>query len=294
LKTIKILAPAKINLYLKVLGKAKNGYHRIDTVFQALDLYDEVLVSASSGKPRIKIICKDPAGRVLKELSGRNNIVYRAAVILSRDRKIKCGARIEVKKRIPVEAGMGGGSSDAAAALAGLNEAWGLGITRKEMLVYAGELGSDVPFFLYGGTARGTGYGGAVKPLKPLKRWFVIVNPDFKVSTRRVYEMYDRVKGRARFKGGSGFFWKELGESMVNDLEQVVIEKYPVLNEIKKFLFENGASAAMMTGSGPTVFAAVKNREEGMRIKKKVSGYFNCSAWVARTCGRRKRAKVAG
>ena len=283
---IKVLAPAKINLYLKVLGRDLNGYHRLDTVFQALELFDEVCICNSRGKARIEVVCTDASGRVLGELSGRKNIVHKAVRLVSEARKIKKGVRVTIKKRIPVAAGMGGGSSDAAAALIGLNREWKLGMDRDEMLVYARKLGADVGFFLYGGTARGTGYGDTVKPLVAMKQaWFVVVNPGIKVSTEWVYGKYDGFKKNVRRVVKGGYFVKELGRYMVNDLEPVVADRYPVIENIKEFLKKSGAVAAMMTGSGPTVFAPARSRAEAVELRDSVAGSYGYPAWALKTFG---------
>ena len=200
---MKVFAPAKINLYLQILGRDRNGYHRLRTVFQALKLYDEISLS-ETGNNRIEITCFDKKGTI-KALSGKKNIVYKAAELLRQQQKADKGVRISIKKNIPVAAGLGGGSSDAAAVLLGLKKLWKLRIKRKDLVNIAGKIGADVPFFLSGHTALGEGYGDVVTPLLRMERKRVLlVSPGFRVRTKWVYNKLTR--GTVRISP-SPLFW---------------------------------------------------------------------------------------
>ncbi len=289
---MKVFAPAKINLYLQVLGRDKNGYHRLRTVFQALKLYDEISLS-ETGNNRIEIACFDKKGAI-KALSGKQNIVYKAAVLLRQRQKADKGATIRIKKNIPVAAGLGGGSSDAAAVLLGLKKLWKLRLKRKELVNIAGKIGADVPFFLSGHTAMGEGYGNIVTPLPGMKRKRVLlVSPGFRVRAKWAY---DKLHGRPKPAKPPGLKNRVYGVNKIkkmiegdieallfNRLEEVTIPRYPVIGRIKDFLVDNGAGFSMMSGSGPVVFAFVKDEKTGIDLMKRTKKAFNCSSWLVET-----------
>lgn len=289
---MKVFAPAKINLYLQVLGRDKNGYHRIRTVFQALELYDEISLS-ETGNNRIEITCFDKRG-VIKALSGKQNIVYKAAAFLRQRQKVDKGVRIGIKKNIPVAAGLGGGSSDAAAVLLGLKKLWKLRIKRKELVNIAGKIGADVPFFLSGHTAMGEGYGDIVTPLPDMQRKRVLlVSPGFRVRAKWVY---NKLNGRPKPVKPQGMKNRtysvnkikkmikgDMKSLLFNKLEEVTIPRYPVIGRIKDFLVDNGACFSMMSGSGPAVFAFIEDEKTGIDLMKRTKKAFNCSSWLVET-----------
>jgi len=247
-----LIAPAKINLALYVAGKRPDGYHEVVTVLHRLDLCDELelTLSDSSG------ICLEcPSGRAPH---GPDNLAYRAAELFLEKTKVRCGVRMVLHKRIPVAAGLGGGSSDAASVLLGLNRLTGEWLSREELARMGAALGSDVPFFVWEvTTARGTGRGDAIEPVDVPAGWYVVVNPGFGVSTAWVYAHLN-----LKLTRGENPFIKfllnrdsfEIDEILRNDLEEVTGRRYPVIPEIKQALLKLGSRGSLMSGSGPSVF----------------------------------------
>lgn len=295
---IALRAPAKINLCLRVLGRRPDGYHELASAFQMVGLYDDVTL-----RPRRRGISLDVAGAKLPR--GPGNLAYDAAVALAREAGVSIGASIHLTKRIPLGAGLGGGSSDAAAVLAGLNRLWKLRWSRARLAALGALLGSDVPFFFFGPTAWVTGRGERVAPapsLRPsasgLPCWAVLVNPGFAVSTQWAFEAFDATISRrsarkpiqltnekgadkmGRFsKASPAAVW-----SMANDLEPVSAAKYPVIGEIRTALLKAGAGAARMSGSGPTVFGVFATRAEAKRACDTLSPSWR--QWVVRVLRR--------
>lgn len=254
---LRVACPAKINWSLRVLHRRPDGYHEIETLYQAVDLHDSLRVEPAEG---MTLTCDDPSLP-----TGEANLVLRAARRL-RDRAAKDGidvpgARIHLAKRIPAGGGLGGGSSDAAGTLLALDSLWGLHSGRERLSALAEEIGSDVPFFLYGGTALGTGRGERIAPGEPAGEVPILLGlPPFGISTA---EVYGRLRGRltlprndvslsrlprVKLPGG-----KDFGPAF-NDLEEVVLEAWPDLSTFRNALLDAGASIAMLSGSGSTVF----------------------------------------
>jgi 4-diphosphocytidyl-2-C-methyl-D-erythritol kinase len=262
-------APAKINWFLRITGKRDDGYHNISSLFQCIDLYDDLSFTASEG---IELICD-------LDIPIEENIVYRTACLLKKLTSSRKGARITLNKNIPHGAGLGGGSSDAACALKGLNTIWRLGLTGAELSSIALEIGSDVPFFLKGPSALAEGRGERLQPLKVLPSVdLLIVKPDVSVSTAWAYSSYDALRKLTKkaidiklfiqaFNRQDFAFLRGLIE---NDLEKVVAERYPVVGDIKSELARTGAVISAMTGSGSAVFGVFENRKKAEEASKAV------------------------
>lgn len=268
-------APAKVNLYLKVIGRRADGYHLLDTLMQKVGLYDEIEVQACA--EGIHLHC---VNGTLPE--NRDNIVYRAAELFLRETQGRrkgdaSGVRVSLTKRIPVAAGLGGGSSDAAATLNGLNELYQCGCSGAELAAMGLRLGADVPFFLATAPAAiATGIGEQLHPVPPLKGCsLVLVNPGIPVSTRWVYQNFaltvDKIGSNLKnsqedIDRSSTPREPLLPESWAarscNDLERVTIARHPQIEQIKAGLVESGAVGALMSGSGPTVFGVFSNRQQ--------------------------------
>nr|WP_305042601.1 4-(cytidine 5'-diphospho)-2-C-methyl-D-erythritol kinase [Geoalkalibacter sp.] len=243
-------APAKINLCLHVLGKRPDGYHELCMLMQRVSLADRVTIRLNDA-PGLVVECP---GLDLAE--NEQNIAARAARLVMDAAGRTDGVAVHIDKRIPVAAGLGGGSSDAAAVLVGLNEMLGAPLSRADLLREGARLGADVPFFVFGETAWATGIGDRLVKAPPLPRvWYVLVNPGFAVSTAWVY-------GNLRLTSPGGvaklpeFFAspRDLAGLLHNDLESVTIGGHPQVAEIKSALMGAGALGALMSGSGPTVF----------------------------------------
>ena len=263
-----ITAPAKINLDLRVLGRRSDGYHEVQTLLQTIDLTDEI--RATVAPPDVLELQVKPAGVVS---SGSDNLMVRAAEALRRRTGAKAGARLELAKKIPIGAGLGGGSSDAAAALVLLDVLWGLHLEPSELRELAAEIGSDVPFFLTGGLAFATGRGEIIRPLPDLVDCGVVVcTPPIEVATADVYDRFasgPRLTSRGpkanvdAFAAGSDKAgtivppWQELG----NDLEPVVVENWPEVGRAVTALKAMGPLCAAVTGSGAAAFAVFSDLE---------------------------------
>ncbi len=277
LQPLVLKAPAKINLTLRVTGRRADGYHTLDTLMQKLALFDRLeLRPAGQG---IRLACP---GSGLPE--DDNNLVYRAAdLFFSRMGHRLAGApqgvELVLHKAIPVAAGLGGGSSDAAATLLGMNELFRAGCTGPELAEMGLALGADVPFFVSGlAAARATGIGEVLAPAPALEGYLVLlVNPGFSVSTRWVYETLALTSTEKEFNLDSSQNNEQetsgavpAGDQgvdsslMVNDLERVTASRHPEIGEIKRVLLHGGAEAAMMSGSGPTVFALFPKQREAL------------------------------
>jgi 4-diphosphocytidyl-2-C-methyl-D-erythritol kinase len=253
-RAITVKAFAKINLGLRIRAKRADGFHEVQTILQAIDLTDRLTCQARRGA--FEIVCSTPG--VPRD---RTNLVWRAAQRLwdaaGRDGEPR-DASITLDKHIPMQAGLGGGSSDAASALLALREVWKLRVADEELYAIAAKLGSDVPYFFVGGTALGLGRGEEVYPLADLPRWWVVlVVPPFGIATADAYEWLDQMRARTsigpeiRYLPGT---WLGKSVPLVNDLERPVNERHPVIGKLIARLTKLGAVMAAMSGSGSTVF----------------------------------------
>jgi len=267
---------AKINLYLDVLNKRPDGYNNIETIFQTVSLCDELQVSAETGG--IQFTCSNP-----ELAAGPENLAYRAAALLRERSGCTLGARIHLEKRIPIAAGLAGGSGNAAAALIALNGLWDLRWPLPALRELALELGSDVPFCLTGGTAAATQRGENIMPLPPIpEQSIVLAHPPLAVSTAYVYNHpllerspeipatgYTRAFQRAIESLEHG----DLRAAVFNRMETAVFSDHPVLAEYKQRLLEAGCIAAAMSGSGPTLFGVCENSETALCAAKSLPGW---------------------
>lgn len=250
-------AYAKINLTLDVAGRRADGYHELATVMQTVDLYDTLCLTESADE-QVHLHCDRP------ELSNAENLVVRAAQLVRERLAIKRGIVLELRKCIPMAAGLGGGSSDAAALLLALQKWWQLPLSGSDLLDMAAVLGSDVPFFLTGGTALCEGRGERVTPLTPrwptTLRWFVLVKPAIAIATALVFgnlpasDYSDGARSRrvcAALVEGR----EPRSEDLHNDLERGVLERYPIVARARNDLLAAGAELVRLSGSGPTLYA---------------------------------------
>jgi 4-diphosphocytidyl-2-C-methyl-D-erythritol kinase len=260
MKSARFLAPAKVNYRLDVLGKRPDGYHDLRMIMQRIDLCDVVDITISA-TPGIRVTCgRDGVP------DGPDNIAWRAADLLLRDAGHADGVEIAITKRIPVAAGLGGGSSDGAAVLMGLNELLGLGRSDIRLMEIGVQLGADVPFFIFRKTALAEGIGEQLTPVERITpAWLVIVNPNVHVSTAWVYQNLQLTPGRETVKLPR--FYDSISDIcaiLSNDLETVTVQRFPVIADIKERLLDAGAGGALMSGSGPTVFGVFPD-EAGAR-----------------------------
>ncbi|MDH4230442.1 MAG: 4-(cytidine 5'-diphospho)-2-C-methyl-D-erythritol kinase [Nitrospirota bacterium] len=266
---ISLKAPAKINWFLSVLNKRDDGYHDIISPVQCIDLFD-ILSFEEAEDVRLLSGLDIPA---------EENLIYKAAALLKRVSSYKYGARIELRKNIPVAAGLGGGSSDAASALIGLNRLWGLNYDRKALMNLAAEIGSDVPFFLAGTFSLIEGRGEKVTAMTTEGTMILLLaKPDISVSTAWAYNSFET--GLTKKTVDIKLFCQALDrknyaflrDAVCNDLEDVVIRKYPVIGELKEKLKQNGALLSLMSGSGSAVFGVFHTFAEAARASANLKG----------------------
>lgn len=251
--SLRIRTPAKINLRLSVLNRRCDNYHEIETLFQAVDLYDEIVIRRKVGQSRL-IVKNRP------ELENGKNLVCKAVNWLENHFGRIFEVDMELNKLIPVAAGLGGGSSDAAATLLGMKELFQLSELSDELMRKAATyLGADVPFFLTGGTAIGEGIGEKLSPVDIDTCYSVLlVNPGFSVSTAEIFAAYSKTLTLNKKKGTlTGLLSRGVGLSQLlhNDLQQVAEPMYPEIRSIRETFLRSGLTEVLMTGSGPTVFA---------------------------------------
>ncbi len=249
-----VRCPAKVNLHLEVLGRRGDGYHEVRTLLAAVGVWDTLICEAADEGVTLEV---EPAGVVP---AGEDNLVVRAARELQRRSGTRLGARLILHKRIPVAGGMGGGSSNAAAALVALNHLWGVGAGSAELHAMASGLGADVPFFLVGGTAWGTGRGDELQALPDLPPWWVVLLPaQGPVSTAQVYASLNAPPLRPALPSPIYDWVRQGGElplgSCRNDLEPAVMARFPDVRERLEALSSERSRLAMLSGSGGTVFA---------------------------------------
>lgn len=274
---MRLSAPAKLNLYLRVLGRRPDGYHELETVFERIDLADELHLQVHPTD--LRLTCTDPALPC-----GEENLIMKAARLLQRTTGVQLGATLHVIKRIPIAAGLGGGSSDAAATLVGLNEVWDVGLPVARLLQLAAELGSDVPFFLSPAAfAIGRGRGERCEPITtPQRLAHVLVVPDASLSTKDIYEALRqrRRQGSSQIglTGGgpsltmvvhalrNGPDMTGLAEGLWNDLAPEAIRRCPSISLIQRGLREAGCLASGVSGSGPAVFGLCTDLNSAQQV----------------------------
>jgi len=265
---MKFLSPAKVNLYLEVLSKRPDGYHEIQTLMQRIDLSDEMEIDL--GGRGIRLVSE--GGEVPE---GMDNLACRAARIFCEEFGIRGDLRIRLKKRIPVAAGLGGGSSDAATVLMGLNELLRAGGEEERLMALGAKIGADVPFFIFQKPAQARGIGeklAAVKLPRPL--WFLMLVPPFQISAAWAYQAFDGLPGQKKEPMRLRDSYGELADLLPvlkNDLESAALTRYPEIALMKKELLARGARGALMSGSGPVTFGLFSTRREAERTEKAVA-----------------------
>lgn len=253
MKELILESPAKINLSLEIVGKRDDGYHNIETIFQELDLKDNIYISQGQG---FELTCDN-----LMVPTGSDNIIHKAWELIKEHKKDgDRGVRIHLEKKIPIAAGLAGGSSNAATTLKGLNEFWDLGLADEDLIEMGKEIGADVPYFIHGATAYGSGRGDELKALKSFAgRKVLLVNTGYGVSTKYIYEHLSLDGHKPMdFTGlieaiNSGDD-EALYPKLFNHLEDVTMKLKPDIGTIKEEMIDMGAKASLMCGSGPTVF----------------------------------------
>ncbi len=281
---ILVPAPAKINLALDIRGVRDDGYHEVKMIMQSISLHDRVIIKKNDGV--LNLTNSDPS---LPE--DENNIAYRAARMILNKAKLNAGVDIHIEKNIPIAGGLAGGSSDAAAVLVGIDKLFNLNMSKEDLNRMASRLGSDVPFCIQGGTALAYGRGEKIKQLADIKKYnLVIINPGIPISTVWAYQEFDKLRVNKKvaieelaniIKKGKEISWSE---GWINVLEEVALSFYQDISEIKSILKKMGALFVLMSGSGSTVFAIIKDQETMRNIKNNWprKNDFVASAWTVK------------
>ena len=267
MQSVQLKAPAKVNFRLDVVAKRPDGYHDLRMIMQRIDLCDEIGITLSSA-PGIRVTC----GRQGVP-EGEGNIAWKAAAALVRLSGREAGIDIAITKRIPVAAGLGGGSSDAATVLMGVNDLLGLGLSHERLMEIGATLGADVPFFIFQRPALAEGIGDRLTPLEGVPPvWLVLVNPNVHVSTAWVYQNLQLTTDRSA--ANIPLFYGTVADIcavLANDLETVTIPRFPVIRQIKEQLLAAGADGSLMSGSGPTVFGVFGSEQEARRAADEIA-----------------------
>ncbi len=285
MNAITVHAPAKVNLILKVVGRRPNGYHDLVMVMEKLKLHDEIVLEQLDRGIELVVDGQRDEGMVAQK-----NLAWRAAAVLQEAAGVNSGVRITLRKRTPVAAGLGGGSSDAAATLTGLNQLWDVDWSREGLAQLGSKLGADVPFFCFDGPALVEGIGDRVTPLASFpKLYILLINPGFAVSTPWVYGRWDELNGMPQnTELNRKIKWLTVDRAGVrvpplfetthdivarleNDLEEATVSAHPEVAAIKEFLIDAGARGALMAGSGPTVFGIFEDAAMRDRAAAKVT-----------------------
>jgi 4-diphosphocytidyl-2-C-methyl-D-erythritol kinase len=285
--TLEKLSPCKVNLLLNILGRRPDGFHELETIIQPVKVYDRLAFSRESHG--IQLTCSHS---LLPTDS--QNLAYRAAAMFLERARITDGVRIHLVKNIPLAAGLGGGSGNAATTLLGLNELFGGPLGAHQLQELAASLGSDVPFFLQSKPALAIGRGEQVQALGPLRAlsqsWLLLIHPGFGISTAWAYGQLPRFPdalngkpGRARLLLSllQGADLSAVGAALYNALEAPALEKFPLLRLFQEFLRGNGATGALMSGSGSTTFALVQDQRTAEQLLEKFKSHFGTANWLA-------------
>jgi 4-diphosphocytidyl-2-C-methyl-D-erythritol kinase len=274
---MQVLAPAKINLSLKILGARNDGFHEIETLMSPISLCDEITITKTDAGERITFSCDNPA-----VAAGDENLVVRAAKAFFLETKLKGVVSIALRKNIPHGAGLGGGSSDAASTLLALNELFETNLPRKALAKIGQTIGSDLPFFIFQSAALGKGRGELVTTAKlPQPLSLLLLKPAFGVATAWAYS---RWRDSREIPGISYAGQKFAGESFVNDLERPVFEKFVFLARLKMWLLEHKeVGVALMSGSGSTVFAVMRQNADANALAERARAELDPELWT-RVC----------
>lgn len=300
MRSYRLVAPAKINLLLEIVGDRPDGYHELVMVMQSIDLADQIDLSSLMGD-RIKLHCDHPQVPL-----DESNLAYRAAKLMQDCFPGHGGVDITIQKNIPIGAGLAGGSANSAAVLVGLDLMWNLGLAQDELYRLAAKLGSDVPFCVSGGTALALGRGEELSPLTDLDQLYAVLAKyrSLSVSTPWAYQTYraqfsdtyvqtPAAQDERRRTGPSVPLLgaiahrnpQEIGQALHNDLERVVLSHYPQVAQLREKMSQQSILGGMMSGSGPTVFTLAESRDEAHRIAAQVTTEFSdpdLEVWVTK------------
>jgi len=271
---MQLYAPAKINLSFEIKGRRADGFHEIETLMAPISLSDRLTIERGKSTDGIQFSCDDSSLS-----NGEENLVVQAARLFQKATKIGAGVEIALEKKIPHGAGLGGGSSDAATTLLGLNELFETRLDRKDLIELAAQIGSDVPFFILGSAATCRGRGEIVEPARlPASFNLLLVKPDFGVPTPWAYE---RWKNSRELPGVNNASQEFSGVRFVNDLERPVFEKFVLLGYLKTWLrLQPEVGAALLSGSGSTVFAVLRDGADRNQLAERICAEVDPKMWT--------------
>jgi 4-diphosphocytidyl-2-C-methyl-D-erythritol kinase len=267
--------PAKVNLRLEILKRREDGYHELRTVLQKISLHDalhfflkkERGISISTDHPKLPL--------------GKNNLVYKAIQSMMKESDYQGGIHVRIEKRIPIGAGLGGGSSNAAATLVAMNQLLKVNLSRKKLMEKGLEIGADVPFFFLEGAAIGSGIGERLNKIELPSLWYVLIYPNFEVSTKWTYRNFVLTNQRIHCTLHKFLKCSEgIPRILFNHLESVVSQEYPQINIMKEMLSSVGAMGALMTGSGPTVFGLFQNEKSTVEAYERIRKLVARRGWT--------------
>jgi len=275
---VRIISPAKINLFLQIIGKRSDGYHNLETLMCCISLCDEITLQFNT--PRISVSCSDP-----HVPQNGTNLAQRAATLFLNTLSVSDGVDITIKKRIPVAGGLGGGSSNAASVLLGLNHHFGRPFSTDQLMSLGLSLGADVPFFIFQKPAFATGIGEKLKACCGLHpHHILLINPGFNVSTAEIYRKLNLRLTKCKKKFTYVHLKKcgfDVALHLCNDLETVTASTYPAIASIKEQLIHHGALGALMSGSGPTVFGLFSDLRKAKIARDALSHYDYWQLYIA-------------
>ncbi len=284
MRKIRVFAPAKLNLYLDVLGKRPDGFHNIETIFEKIDLKDEIIIKEKGKGLKVRASLTNCS-------QGKENIVYKAACALFKEAGVKLNLDIEIKKRIPVSAGLGGGSSDAASILKAINEIFKLGVPTKKLFSIACDIGKDVPFFMLEApfaVAKGT--GELLEKVNLNKALFhILIKPSIPLSTKLMYKRIDKYSFSTKPHSLKDALFaletsvKELEKNYYNIFENVLARYSVHINRVKAMLADRGVKHSLLSGSGPTVFCAFENKKDARSVFRKIPKNRSMGVFLVKT-----------
>jgi len=285
--TLEKQSPCKVNLLLNILGKRPDGFHELETVMHPIRVFDQL--SFTRSPKGIELSCSEPS---LPADAG--NLVYRAAALFLERTRITEGVKLHIEKRIPLAAGLGGGSGDAATTLLGMNELFDAPLGQVELSELAASLGSDVPFFLQDKPALATGRGEKIQSLDAFPACqgavFVLIHPGFGIATAWAYQQLARFPASLNGRPGraqklisllNAADLRAAGNEFYNSLEAPALQKFPILVLFQEFLRSEGAAATLMSGSGSTTFAIFESQSTATQAVEKFKGKFGLTSWIA-------------
>jgi len=277
MRILSLRSPAKVNLFLEITGKREDGYHNLESILDTVSLYDLITLKENPGRIKVSLI-KGSTPMDWTDLPQEKNLAYQAALLLKSEFKINRGVEIKIEKHISLSSGLGGGSSNAATVLLGLNKLWRINLPSEKLLGLAAKLGSDVPFFIKKGRCLARGRGEILFPLSPFPEiWYVIIVPEIKISTGDVYRQLsslDLTKRKNSIKILSALEKGDLdkiGRYLFNRLEEVSLGNYPEIGDYKECLKKSGVLGALMSGSGGSLFGIAKDSKDAAKIASRLT-----------------------